>query len=301
MQKLIKPDIVIFAYNRPKHLARTLNSLKKNLSCSKYNAFIFCDGPKNHLDFKKTLKVKKICESINFFKKKKIFYNKKNYGLYHSIIKGLSLVFNKFNSASVVVIEDDLNFGNYFLTYMTEALNAYSGSDFIGSISAYNFLKKNVDQDIYLSLRHSSWGWGTWKYVWNKINWNKKWIRSKFKSRESMRLLSRGGYDLEDFLHKQITNRINSWSVIFDLNCSLRNLHAVCPKFSIVSNHGLDRTGQHCLVEGDLNINFNNNYKPKLIKNIKPDKKIYDFFKKDFNISLKRKIYLYLQKKLILI
>ena len=73
--------IVLIVYNRPKHLQKTLKSLKKN-SESKYSEiFIFSDGYKadNLYDRQKIFEVRKLIKKIGYFKKKHIFENKKKF------------------------------------------------------------------------------------------------------------------------------------------------------------------------------------------------------------------------------
>ena len=85
--------IIVFTYNRSKHLRRTLNFLKKNSLCKKSEIFFFCDGPKN--DDKKSLKkidsVKKIVKNLKGFKKKNFFFHKKT--LFYHIFSKVFIVY----------------------------------------------------------------------------------------------------------------------------------------------------------------------------------------------------------------
>ena len=57
--------IVIFSYNRPKHLSKLIDTIIGNNIRKNYKIYLFCDGPKNKLD---KLKIENIKEII---KKKK--------------------------------------------------------------------------------------------------------------------------------------------------------------------------------------------------------------------------------------
>ena len=71
--------IALFVYNRPKHLKKTLNSLKKNPETRMSTIYIFSDSFKNKdlLNKKKVEEVRKIIKKINFFKKKLLLKEKK--------------------------------------------------------------------------------------------------------------------------------------------------------------------------------------------------------------------------------
>ena len=68
--------IVIFSYNRPKHLNNLFESLALNKISKLNKIFFFCDGPKNKYDKKKIseikllLKKKKLIFTIKFLEKK---------------------------------------------------------------------------------------------------------------------------------------------------------------------------------------------------------------------------------------
>ena len=52
--------IIIFSYNRPKHLNNLLDSLIENRPSKLSKIFLFCDGPKNKYDQKKIKEIKKL-------------------------------------------------------------------------------------------------------------------------------------------------------------------------------------------------------------------------------------------------
>ena len=76
--------IVIFAYNRPIHLSRMLNSLSICEDVKKHDIYIFCDGPKNKKDISQINKIKTILKNKKIKFKKKIF-RKKNIELAENI------------------------------------------------------------------------------------------------------------------------------------------------------------------------------------------------------------------------
>ena len=97
------------------------------------------------------------------------------------------------------MLEDDLILSPFFLQYMTDALHAYRYDNNIGSVSAYSFFKKNpkYKTEVYLSPRHSSWGWGTWK-TWVKFKWSKKFVNSVYCNKFLVNKIKIGGSDLKN-------------------------------------------------------------------------------------------------------
>ena len=111
----------------------------------------------------------------------------------------------------------------------------------IGSISAYSYLnyyKKFKKNNFYVSKRHCSWCWGTWRRVWKKIIWNKKNYNSHFKSKESLDNFSLGGNDLNLLLWGQQNQYIDSWAIRFNFYCSQNKLDSIQPRYSMVKNEG---------------------------------------------------------------
>ena len=98
--------LVIFAYNRPYHFNRTLNSILENDLIDKTNIYIFVDGPKNNYDKSKILEIKRIIELklANFSVVVK--FNEENHGLSNSIIRGINKVLER--NDKIIVLEDDI-------------------------------------------------------------------------------------------------------------------------------------------------------------------------------------------------
>tara|TARA_A100001015_G_scaffold222430_1_gene250497 strand:- start:786 stop:1697 length:912 start_codon:yes stop_codon:yes gene_type:complete len=286
------PTIVFFVYNRADHLKKTILSLKKNKQYRNYDIVIFGDGPKNKLDKIEIEKVKLEVENINGFKSKKMFFSFKNKGLAKSVVDGINKVFKMKNIESIIVLEDDLNFNKYFLDYMSKALYNYKDNKNIGSVTGYSFFKKDprYKDNLYLSPRHSSWGWGTWKNQWKKFIWKRNWVKEKFKKKKIREKINMGGKDLSIMLKQQIDYKIDSWSIIFDLNCSINGLYCVCPKKSLVENTGLDNSGTHCKNDISLNLNFDKNYQVKKFPKLEVDTNIIKDVQRLFEVSISQKI-----------
>ena len=283
--------IIIFSYNRPKHLNNLINSLIQNNISKLSKIFFFCDGPKNKNDVNKIKEIKKLLKNkkIKFYYK---VFRKKNIGLANNVINGVSFVLKKHQSC--IVLEDDLVLNRNCIKFMNHMLKVFINKKNIGSISAYSYIddfsyKKNFD--FYISKRHSSWCWGTWAKVWNKIDWNMPDINKHFDTKLNIKKFSEGGKDLNLLLWGNYRKLINSWAIRFNFFCFKNSLKSIQPRYSMIRNEGRDFSGTH----EKFNFNFKKEYdfNPKLgsyrslIKRILEHKEIYLYIRNNHRRSIK--------------
>ena len=236
--------VILFVYNRPEHTKQTVEYLSKNRLAESSNLYIFSDGPKNEKDKQKVSEVREFIKSIKGFQEIIIIEREKNFGLADSIISGVTKIINQYEK--VIVLEDDIVTSPFFLTFMNEALEFYQKDDSIFTISGYNYpvhIPKDYPFQVYLSPRSSSWGWGTWKDRWEKVDWkpNKELLLNNKKSLNS--LLDKAGKDLAPMLLKSIEGKINSWAVRAAFTQAKRNSYTIFPIKSLAKNVGTDASG----------------------------------------------------------
>jgi hypothetical protein len=290
--------IILFVYNRPWHTQQTVEALQKNELATDSELFIFADGSKANATEEQKEKIRQVREyinRINGFKSVKIYEKEKNCGLANSVIAGVTEIINKFGKA--IVVEDDLVTSRYFLRFMNEALDFFENDDRIFSVSGYTFPSKtmnipaNYKKDIYLSYRHGSWGWGTWKNRWNSVNWEVADFKEFSHSRKSQEAFHRGGADVSGMLKAQVEGKIDSWAIRFDYSLFKQNKFNIRPVKSLVINVGLDNSGTHTGADEKLVTILDDNWLPR-IETVKPNKKILKNFRRVFDppprYSLKR-------------
>ena len=112
--------IIIFVFNRVKHLSMLIESLKNNREAKDSNLFIFSDGPKTDEDIRKVDQVRKYLKSLKGFKSIEVFEQKSNLGLSKSVINGVSKIINSEKKA--IILEDDMVVSPNFLEYMNIGL-----------------------------------------------------------------------------------------------------------------------------------------------------------------------------------
>jgi len=126
-------SIILFTYNRPNHLQKTLDALKENIYADKSVLYVFSDAAKSEKDSSLVDDVRAIIKNICGFKEVIINLRKENLGLAESIISGVTEVIQ--NNKKVIVLEDDLLTSHNFLCFMNQALVKYENNKNIFSIS----------------------------------------------------------------------------------------------------------------------------------------------------------------------
>ncbi len=243
--------IVLFVYNRPDHTRRTLMALSKNELAQHSKLFVFADGPKNDVSSKDLDNVKStrsVLMEQNWCKEITIKYEDKNKGLANSIIDGVTKVINKFGK--VIVLEDDIVTGKYFLRFMNESLELYANDTKVFGVSGYKFptLEKIKPVTYFLPIS-SSWSFGTWLDRWNEVNFDGKFLLADIKKRQLMKKINFGNYPYYEMLENQVKGNNDSWAIRFHTSMFLKNKLFLFPNLSLIQNIGFDNSGQHCEIE----------------------------------------------------
>ncbi len=285
--------ICLFVYNRLEETKITLEALKNNYLASESDLFIFSDGPKSNLDRAKVNQVREYISKAEGFKSIKIIKQKENLGLAKSIIKGVTKVVNKYGA--VVVIEDDLKTSRNFLSFLNQGLNFYKGNDKIHSISGYTMPLKELnylEADFYYALRASSWGWATWKEIWNKIDWEVRDYDLFQKSKKKKRSFNRAGSDMSYMLKNKIKGRIDSWAIVFCYEQWKNKRYAVFPRESKVENIGFsERASNTKFVIKEYMTTLDKSDKETFVfdKNVIPNRTILKQFSNNHSILVRLK------------
>ena len=244
--------ICLFVYARLNETRITVESLQKNSLSADSQLFIFSDGSKNVNDRKRVEAVREYIHQIKGFANIEIYESDVNKGLANSLISGITKIITEYRK--VIVLEDDLVLSTNFLDYMNEALIFYEDKKRIFSISGFSFsLKypKDYKYDVALSLRASSWGWGTWLDRWEPIDWELR-SYSSFKWNLLKHIkFNLGGSDLSRMLHRQVKGKIDSWAIRFTYYQYVNNYLDVFPTKSKVINNGFTSESTHTKYKSD--------------------------------------------------
>lgn len=236
--------IILFAYNRPMHIKKTLEALKNNVYADESVLIIFSDAAKNDKDISSVEQVRDFIKSVCGFNEIIIHERGENLGLANSIISGVTEIINIYGRA--IVLEDDIVTSPHFLKFMNEALDFYKDDKKIYSLSGYNFpinIPKSYKHQVYLLQRPSSWGWATWKDRWEKAEWKPETTFNIMDKKAVKKLMDNAGKDLAPMLLKSIEGKISSWAVKWAFTHLKNDSYCLYPIKSLVNNIGTDKSG----------------------------------------------------------
>lgn len=244
--------IIVFAYNRPDHLKRTLEALAKNDLAQDSILYIYCDGPKPEANDEQLLKiaqVREVAQGVHGFKIARVVETERNKGLANSIIEGVTEVLNE--HSKVIVLEDDLLTSPYFLKYMNAGLDYYRNRPAVMSISANRppvdkmKVPEDYPYDVFVCLRSYSTGWATWKDRWDRVDWSMDYLDDFLSHPEQVEAFNRCGDDMTEMLVMQSQGRIDSWAIRFGFAHFKEHSVTIMPCVSYVDNIGFDGSGRH--------------------------------------------------------
>ena len=247
--------VIIFAFNRPHHVYKTLESLSKCNKIEKTHIIAFVDAPRTSSENFKVNAVKKIIKQFrSHFSSLTIHTSKVNEGCDASIRKGIDKVFETYDRA--IILEDDIVVGKNFLESMNIALEKYYKIKKVFHISAFNFnvpkMKKGVYKNRFFLFRAMlCWGWATWKDRWQ--SWNDDPLSQDVFS--LMNTLGEnknyfnldGSYNWWNQLEANANGELDdTWDILWFSFIQKKKGLCLTPYFSLVRNIGFDGSGVHC-------------------------------------------------------
>lgn len=240
--------VVLFVYNRLEKTKRCIECLERCPEAKDTDLYIFSDGPKagskNEVLSVRTYLDEYIAKSR--FNNVILIKSEVNKGLAASVIDGVSKVINEYGK--VIVVEDDLIVAKDFLIYMNEALKYYEDKPQYGSISAFTYPIKeleNYSADIFVTRKAECWGWGTWTDRWANAKWQDTDFRKYLQNRKQRIEFEKLEAGLDKLMYLQYQGEIDSWAVRWLFYLFTNELYTVYPAKSRVYNDGFDGSGTH--------------------------------------------------------
>ncbi len=246
----MKAPILVFTYNRPEHTKNLLSSLSRCKGAETHDLYIFSDGPRNEAAKDMVDAVRAYIskfEKKNVFKSVTVLEEEKNKGLANSIIGGVSKLISQYGTC--IVLEDDLYVSDDFIAYMQAGLDYYEKDKNVGAISGFSFplkCKKDERGGVYKSRTGNSWGWATWKYVWEQVDWRMSDYNSFKADNRSRKRFDAQQSGISEMLDRQMRGELDSWAVRWDYFFFKKGLWTIYPYSSKVINNGFDGSGTHC-------------------------------------------------------
>ena len=286
--------IALFAYNRPKHLQRTIEALQANLLSKKSNLIVFSDGAKNEAVAPQVGEVRRYLKSVDGFCSVTVIEQKTNKGLADSIIGGVSEVIKEFGK--IIVLEDDILVSPHFLDYMNEALNLYEDTDKVGSVNAYMYPIKDLPETFFMRAS-DCWGWGTWQRAWRLFVGDGAYLLEKIIKNDLVEVFDfYNSYPYLQMLKDQIKGKNDSWAIRWTASLLLEGKLGLYPGKSLTWNAGLDASGVHCGSDdkkkfGSIEDLSNTKVRPvDLTEDVKSARRIGDYMRQKIRPSVFRRV-----------
>lgn len=304
LNKVIKMDceyapIVLFSYNRKNNTKQVIEALLENKEALYTDIIIYSDAPKSEDDICEVNEVRNYIRHLNGFKSVTIVERDENYGLARNIIEGVTNVVTQFGS--VIVLEDDIVVGHYFLAYMNNALRMYEFDTDVMEIVGYlePVFTDDLPESMFIKNGYC-WGWATWKNRWDLFS------KKPLEAYKSMSIREKYHFDLEGSVGKteqilyNVTGVLNTWAVFWDYTIFKNDGYVLVPSRSLVRNIGGDGSGEHQADETlnvDGYIDFEVEHFPTTIEeNVILRKRISIWHKGNVWKKIKRTYYKMLQK-----
>lgn len=242
--------IIVFCYNRPDHLRKTLGWLQANKHAAESILYVFCDGPKANATEEQLHKIEEARAVVDeiavalAFKEVHVLKRTENLGLGTSIITGVTEVINKHGKA--IILEDDLEKSPFFLDYMNKCLEHYESRKSVFSISGLSrphperFYPHDYPYDVYVSLTHHPTGWATWADRWAQVDWNTDLFEVVQSQPAMINAFRRAEYGQYDELLIQREKQINIWAARFAFAHFVNHAVSICPIVSYINHIGWD-------------------------------------------------------------
>lgn len=259
---LILAPIVLFTYNRPWHTQQTVEALQNNELAKDSELFIFSDGGKDEASWKKVNEVREYLKTINSFKKVTLIFQEKNIGLADSIISGVTKIVNQYGK--IIVLEDDIVTGQYFLKFMNDALNFYEKEEKVWHISGWNYPIEDKDtNETFLWRVMNCWGWATWKDRWKYFEKNTTKLINSFNEDDIYKFNLDGTNDFWSQVIQNNKTKINTWAIYWYATIFKNNGLCLNPIKAMLKNIGFDSQATHTVkpsVIAEYSINNTNKY-----------------------------------------
>ncbi len=238
--------IALFAFKRPQHTRRVLESLRLCPEAAGSLLIVFCDGPRNDKENKAVAETRRIIESFSgSFAGLELVRRDVNAGLFKSISEGVSSVLEKHER--VVVLEDDLVVSPHFLNFMNSALELYCKDEQVASIHGYVYPVKATLPETFFLRGADCWGWATWRRAWKHFNGDAAKLLHELQDRHLDHTFNfEGAYDYCELLRRQVAGTVSSWAVCWHASAHLGKMFTLYPGAALVRNAGSDGSGTHC-------------------------------------------------------
>ena len=244
MKSTLAP-VALFIFNRPEHLRRTIESLKRCDGFTESPIVVFGDGARGEQDMAAVEATRHIAIEL-LGDRAEYRLSETNQGLARSIIDGVELLLARYGR--VIVVEDDLLLAPSFLRFLNEGLDHFANDERVYQVSGHMFDVPDFVQrrEALLLPITTTWGWATWARAWKFFDPKANgWQALRQDHALCKRFNLNGSYDYSQMLERQMSRQIQSWGIRWYWSVFMRGGLSCFPPRSLVANIGMDGSGTH--------------------------------------------------------
>jgi hypothetical protein len=225
--------VVLFAYARPDHLARTLASLRANcVPC----IMAYADGAKGAADAARVAEVRAVLRAIDWCEVR-LTERPRNLGLGRNVLTGVAEVAARHDA--FIVWEDDLVAVPGAYAWMCAALRHYANDERVMSVTGWTHPRVTPgDTGVapYFDARGEGWVWGAWSRSWRGME--ESALQKQAAAHARGVAPDAYGCDLRPMARAERTQNI--WAVRWFYHHLQRGALCVRPPWSMVEHIGFD-------------------------------------------------------------
>lgn len=174
----VKNAVLLITFNRFECTKKVVDKLK---DCDIDRIYIFNDGPRNPEDQKARDQIKKLIDDTEWKAEIKLWFSEKNLTCGYGVSSAISWAFEK--EEKLIILEDDCVPTHSFFDFCNHNLEKYEHDDRVGIVVGRSHHDKPElfnGNDYVFSHYGFTWGWATWKRVWEKFDIDmKNWVDFK--------------------------------------------------------------------------------------------------------------------------
>lgn len=249
--------VVVYTYNRPEHLKKTIAALQANHLAGDTDIFVVSDGSKDECTKMRVNEIREYVDSIEGFHAVNRIYHKNNVGVVRSVQIAEQLILTDYDR--LITLEDDIVTSENFLDFINAGLDYYEDSDLAFTVAGYCppiKIPQGYKFDSWNSPWHSPWGYGIWKKKYDAIDIGFNPLQKIKQIKSKYSFLKKYG----DFFIETLDRDARGLMVAGDARLAgqmlLKGAYTVIPSKSKVRNIGMDGSGLHCMPTDKFDIDL---------------------------------------------
>jgi hypothetical protein len=236
---MIKTPVAFIIFKRPDTTEKVFQAIRQ---AKPPKLFVIADAPRADRpdEAEKCAAARAIIDRVDWDCEVFKNYSEINLGCGKRPATGISWVFDQVEEA--IILEDDCLPHPTFFRFCEELLEYYRQDKKIGVISGANFQfgRRRNDYSYYFSRYSHSWGWASWRRVWQNFDFDMKlwpvirdgnWLQDILEDNNAVKYWTRIFQDTYD-------GNLDGWDYQWTFSCWIQSYLSILPNVNLISNIG---------------------------------------------------------------